>query len=1077
MADLNVALLGQFRLTYRGELVCCLNSPRIQSLFGYLMLHREAPTLRQHLAFQYWPDATESQALNNLRSLIHKLRHGLPAADSFLIADSLTVWLHPDAPIDLDIAHFEAATQPNAGRAELELAAQLYAGDLLPACYEDWLQPRREALNEQARAALGRLVDMLEETLEYDAAIPYANQLLRLDPLQETTYRTLMRLHALHGDRATALRTYHVCVTTLREELGVPPSKATQTQYQRLLAESPAEVATVQAAARLSLIGRNAPWSKLLSVWKSSANGKPTCAAVLGEAGIGKSRLVEELTNWVSRQGFTTAVARCYAAEGAPAYAPVIEWLHSPALDGRLHEVSPSVLTEVGRLRPDLLHKHPDIPRPSPLTADWQRQHLFNALSKLLLRQEHPLLLVLEDAQWCDATTLEWLHYLLRCDEHSPLLVVLTVRNEELVVAGPLQLLIGALRQTGQLVEISLEPLAAAETARLAQEVTRRPLAPDALATILRESEGHPLFAVELARLLSPGDVETRAVAPASLTRPQLAALPPRINAVLQSRLAQLSPSARELAGLAAAIGRQFTFAMLSTAFGQDEDTLVRNLDELWQRRIVYERGDDAYDFSHGKLRDAAYASLSAARRRLLHRRIGGALAPTPVVCAEAIAGVAASHYELAGDFASAVSCYRCAAEAATRIYANSDAVRFYQRAISLRLGLAAAGQTTAGEAGEEPHELYTQLARILHLLAHYDEARVAYEQALAYTGAGERVARSRILNAIGNTWREQYRYAEALAGYQMALDSLGKLPPENAELEDTAAHTDWRQWIQIQLDMSLVYYWLNQIDALDSAGARLEAAVERYGSTGQRAMYWQRKGSLAFRRNRSVSNDEILRCQQRSLDALCAGDDATALPAARFLKGFCLLWNNDTQDAIAAMNAALATAEQTGDVSLQARCLAYLAVAYRRLEERDQVEQAVQKCLTVAGAAHMPEYVGTAYANWVWLAWRAGDWTAAEQYAHEAFAAWKQLPPDHASLPFQWTCLAPLIAIAHHTAQLDKAVGYTRQLLDPLQQRLPVELTTAAELAVEAWEQGSTAQASRRIELLIDLARTHNYL
>ena len=170
------------------------------------------------------------------------------------------------------------------------------------------------------------------------------------------------------------------------------------------------------------------------------------------------------------------------------------------------------------------------------------------------------------------------------------------------------------------------------------------------------------------------------------------AALPPRMNAILQSRLAQLSPPARDLAALAAVIGRQFTFGVLAAAFGQEEDVLVNNLDELWQRKIVRERGEDAYDFTHGKLREVAYASLSAARRRSLHRRVAQALAPVPATCHPSTAGMAATHYELAGEFAAAASCYRRAAEAAAAIFANDDAIRLYQRAISLQQGTGGRG-------------------------------------------------------------------------------------------------------------------------------------------------------------------------------------------------------------------------------------------------------------------------------------------------------------------------------------------------------------------------------------------------
>jgi DNA-binding SARP family transcriptional activator/tetratricopeptide (TPR) repeat protein len=1081
MSDLAVALLGQFRLTNRGELVTGLEGARLQSFFAYLLLHRTAPTLRQQLAFQYWPDATESQALNNLRSLIHKLRHSLPDAESYLAADTLTVWLRPDAPIVLDVEDFEAATGENASREDLERAARLYAGDLLPACYDDWILPRRNTLNERACAALARLVDMLERSLEYSPAINYANQLLRLDPLQETTYRTLMRLHARNGDRAAALRVFHVCVTTLRQELDVLPSKATHAQYERLLAEYPGEFAANQTtgntASRLPLIGRQFEWRALLGAWRVAAGAKPSCVAVVGEAGIGKSRLVEELTSAVSRQGYAAAVAHCYAAEGTAAYAPVIEWLQCHAVAPRFREAAPTVLAEVSRLLPELLRAHPDLPQPTPLTAGWQRQHLFDALSQLLLRRDHPLLLVIEDAQWCDSSTLEWLHFLLRRDEQAALLVVMTARSEDLYGDQRLHKLLQALRQAGQLQEIRLEPLGEQEAVRLAQEASGGVLSPADAARVVQESEGYPLFTVELARLLPAQDRSASFPAQTAQAGQTGTALPPRMNAILQSRLAQLSPPAREVVALAAVIGRQFTFGVLAAAFGQGEEVLVNNLDELWQRKIVRERGEDAYDFTHGKLREVAYAGLSAARRRSLHRRVAQALAPVPATYHPSRAGIAATHYELAGEFAAAAACYRRAAEAAAAMFANDDAIRLYQRAISLQQG-----QAVGDQKRDELCTLYERLARILHLLTRYDEARIAYEQALGYVAAGDRTTRANLLRATGNTWREQYQYDKALDRYQEALAGLERLPP-NHSVRTTENSADgqplsiWQEWIQIQLDRSLVYYWLNQVDAMDAIEGELEAAVERYGTTSQRAIYWQRKGNIAFRRNHSVATDDILRWHQSSLDALRQGGDSAALPAVNFGMGFYLVCAGRAQEAVEWLNAALAPARQTGDLSLQARCLTYLAIAYRRLEMPEQVQESVEQCLAVAGAAHMPEYVGTARANAAWLAWRAGEWAAAKRHAQAAFAAWGQLPPHHASLPFQWTCLLPLIAMAHQSGEMEKAIAYTRRLLDPLQQRLPDDMAAAGEQAVQAWEVRDAAVAGRQLELLIELAHARRYL
>ncbi|MFQ6102464.1 MAG: ABC transporter substrate-binding protein [Anaerolineae bacterium] len=685
MPTLHIHLLGDLRLVYGDAPVTTVNSPRLQSLLAYLVLHRDAPQPRYHLAFLLWPDSTEAQARTNLRNLLHLLRRALPDADRFLRADARTLQWRSGATFALDVARFEsavvradqaeAAGAQTAVRVALEQAVALYRGDLLPSCYDDWILPERERLRQTFVDALERLILLLEGQRDYRTAIGYAQRLLRHDPLHEATYRRLMRLHALSGDRAGALRAYHTCATVLQRELDAEPSPATREAHERLL-KVDAPPAPPPLIAVSPLVGRDQEWAGLQAAWRRAATGHPGFVLLTGEAGIGKTRLAEELIEWADRQGIPTASARGYAAEGGLAYAPVAAWLRARPLPP-LDDVW---LTEVARLLPELLVERSDLPHPGPLTETWQRQHLFEALARAVLEGNQPLLLLIDDLQWCDRETLRWLHYLLRFDPQARLLIVGTLRPEETGADHPLASLLSALRRSGGLTEIELGPLDEAETASLGAHVAGRKLDPAMATHLYQETEGNPLFVVETVRAAA-GDwsmvPDTRSLISS------LRSLPPKVQAVITARLAQLSSPARELVNVAATIGREFTFDVLARASDSDEDTLVRGLDELWQRRIVREQGADAYDFSHDKIREVIYEGLSPPRRIHLHRKVATALEELHEERTEEIAVQLARHYAEAGEGEKAVEYLLQAGDWARGLYAYQGAIEHYQRALA----------------------------------------------------------------------------------------------------------------------------------------------------------------------------------------------------------------------------------------------------------------------------------------------------------------------------------------------------------------------------------------------------------
>jgi DNA-binding SARP family transcriptional activator len=691
---IEIHLLGNFSLSYDNVPLIGF-SDRQQSLLAYLLLNLEHPQSRQQIAFLFWPDSSDKQAKTNLRQLLYHLRQSWPDLDQYLHVSPRSLQWNSDVPNTLDTRQFQSLLR-QAGQASsraescrlLEEAVACYQGDLLPACYDDWVGLIREQLRQQFITAQETLIHDYEAQGNYQAAILWAEHFLQYDPLHEETYRGLMRLHALTNNRASALRIYHTCETVLRQELEVEPSPATREQYQHLL--NITTPATQQSNTPLTphvspLIGRAHEWVKLSRAWQTVQSGQAQTILIYGEAGIGKTRLLEEFAKWAMLQGVVTAQTRSYAAQGQLTYAPVTAWLRSETLRPRLSTLDEVWLAEVSRLLPELLVEHPHLSPPHPLTESWQREQFYEALARAIVNEsdKRPLVLILDDLQWSGEGVLEWLSYLLHFAANTPLLIMGAVRSGTIDAQHPLQTWVAALRQEQLLTELRLHPLGENDSASLANHIAGRELPADQLANFYRETEGNPFFIVETVRAAleqsgktPTGSVEIRSIMAASL--------PPRVQAVIESRLNQLSTAAGDLAEYAAVIGREFSFEVLAQTCERDEEALVRSLDELWQRRIIREQGKTAYDFTHDKIREVVYNRISQARRRLLHRRVAESLLAVHPEKQPGLSAQLAVHYEQALMPEQAVTYYQQAAEVAQRVYANAEVIRLLTKALNL---------------------------------------------------------------------------------------------------------------------------------------------------------------------------------------------------------------------------------------------------------------------------------------------------------------------------------------------------------------------------------------------------------
>ena len=674
--SLRVRLFGQLDLRMDDRRLGPIESARCRSLLANVLLHPDVAQSRQRLAFLLWPDSSEGQARTNLRNLLHTLRRTNADVEQLLEVTPRTVRRRPNVPCWVDVVEFTAAlaeadtTEEGSDGmvAALRRAVELYAGDVLEGCYDEWLVDERERLRDRYVSALRRLTEALAERGEYAEAIRLGRELARNDPLHEDTYRLLMSLQEASGDRAGAVRSYHECAAILQRELGVDPSPATQSAYAAIMRAEPS-TAGVREAARVGttvLVGRAREWGQLTRWWCDAEEGRSQLVLVSGEPGIGKTRLVEELAAWCAHRGAVVAQGRAFPTEGDLGYGMVISWLRSGDLTSQLKRAGAADVAELAQLLPEL-----DGGREAgvgAVDAREQRRRLFDAVARTLVAPERPTLLIADDAQWCDEQSLQLVHYLVRVHAASPLLVVATIRREELDDLHPLERLVDGLRILDRVLEIGLDRLGKADTESLANHLVGKELGARRTEDLFAETEGNPLFIVESIRATGGRGL----------------GLTPKLQAVIDARLRQLSEPARHLVGVAATVGRAFTADLVGSAAQVDDVALVHGLDELWRRGVIREHGDDAYDFSHGKIRDVAYEALSPAVRRRTHGLVAEALQRLHAADVDAVSGEVAGNYDRAGNTTEAVTWYVRAARRAQRLFADLDAVRFLARAHEL---------------------------------------------------------------------------------------------------------------------------------------------------------------------------------------------------------------------------------------------------------------------------------------------------------------------------------------------------------------------------------------------------------
>ncbi len=809
MGLLRLAVLGPPEAFHDGSrLTFALR--KAQALLLYLAVEGGMLS-RSKLAAFLWPDSTPHDARTALRNAIALLRTLLPDPDaspaphSHLRSERDLLGLDSQAPLELDLAVVQKAyteaqrlstlpaePQRAALVTQVQQALALVRGPFLDgfwlgeeAPFDEWVLQEQQQWQVRVQLLCERLSSWQEVAGELEQARATLTRWLALDPLSEKAYRRLMRVYLALGDPSAALQVYATCRERLAEDLRTKPSAETLALAEQIRATAVRSPAPHPSAATTKsgppgelvapLVGRAAAFRQLVGSFQQTRGGHPQAVLVVGEAGIGKTRLATELVAWARAQGAEVLSGHVFEMGGRLPYQPLVE-----ALRERLEaENAPEDLledlwlAELSRLLPELRVRYPDLPIPTEdeLTA---RGRLFEAVARLFdaLARRAPLVLLLEDLHWVDGASLDLLRYLGHSwKEHdSRVLLLGTVRREGLELNPQLSAQLADLGRDLPLTQATLQPLSQQETIHLVQAIVgegtlgpkrehgpAQPSLPGASPSpelemplialgevLFAQTGGQPLYLLEtlklwrdrqwlVPRLAADGSWRLEPsvdLAALAQERSRRELLPPSVRTLLLARLAPLSPAARHLVQVSAVLGTAASAQLLWQLAELGVQAGVDALEEAIKRGILREEEAGvgrlgSYRFSHELMRDVVYTELGAARRQVLHQR---ALARLEIEGARA--SELAYHARSSGEVEAAYGYSMQAGVEAAAVFAVEDAIGHYEQA---RAWLQEHKRLQTELSASQVERLYAHLGRAYANQNAWEKAQEAYEELLAY--------------------------------------------------------------------------------------------------------------------------------------------------------------------------------------------------------------------------------------------------------------------------------------------------------------------------------------------------------
>jgi serine/threonine protein kinase len=834
---------------------------------------------------------------------------------------------------------------------------------------------------------------------------------------------------------------------------------------------------------RSSLVGRHDVVGRVSTLLEHSRNGRGGALMLVGESGIGKTRILNEIGARAIELGMDVVSSHCVSLVGersslrGPAlhgFAPFLQRYvdrssSQPALvTDELKEslqilapYEPSVATLVEGKAEDT----------SRLLLDFALARIMRALTALLsaLGKEQPLLVIVDDLHWADELTASyWMSEEIAKLESSNIALLGASRGKE--GDACLQKWLGDHPDK----RVDLGRLSSGDIGSVMREMLGTDLLPAGFTEAVQQAtDGNPLFIAEYLRIflqrgwLSVGPQGWIYSRPSELAPDDL---PSAIRDLFDSRLAGLSADAQRMLGVAALLGRELhktvLLSVLTTVQVCSSDEVGVALDELMGRQVVEEVGGERLRFVHDQLREAALLAIEPSRFVSMNREIARCLERLRPVLAEITDAQLGVHKANANLPEEALPYLRRAASQAEGMHAMSLAIDLFR----LALRQAELLEESRGQPTNQETELCEALADALMRMAQHEEARGLLRRAGKPRPTLRPLDAARLLRKEAQSHSTVHRYEQANLILDEAKRHLPLAACQNVQ--------EWQEWIALQQVRFWTLYFSRRTGPETVALIeRMTPIVLQFGSMMQRSMLYQCASADLAGRLRFVYSAEVVSHSRRALREL---DDTPRLKLERagvlFQIGFSLVRGeeHECRQGTQILAQVAKDAESMGDVTLLARAHTYHAIGLRRLRDLEGTLIAARRAFSAAESAQLFPYLGAAAACRAWLAWASGDQALGRTKAEDARKWWSRSAHP---FPFRWLVDFILLDGVQATGELERATWIVNDLLADDQQMLPEPLWSSLEELATTLASGADERSGALLASVLRLAYSMRYL